>query len=227
MQHLRLQPRLHDPDPAQDDRLPIRPVVLSGRFSRELAPVRRQALIEATLASLASRGLGAVSVRDVAARAQVSPGLIRHHFGSFGALLVEAYRHVVQRVDDHFDAALDEAGDDPDRRLAAFLTASFSPTIVDRDLLSAWLGFWGLVRSDPDAARLHAETYAAYRTRIEALLAAAGRARGKTIDVRAGALGLSAMLDGLWLELCLDPATFTSAEATRLAGDWTACFLDG
>ncbi|UTP41568.1 transcriptional regulator BetI [Phenylobacterium sp. LH3H17] len=200
---------------------------MSGRFSRELAPIRRQALIEATLASLAARGLGAVSVRDVAVRAGVSPGLVRHHFGSFGALLVEAYRHVVQRVDDHIDATMAGAGGDPDRRLAAFIAASFSPTIVDRDLLSAWLGFWGLVRTDPEAARLHAETYGAYRGRIEALLAAAALARGRAVDVRAGALGLSAMLDGLWLELCLDPATFTPDEATRLAADWTARFLQG
>ncbi len=168
-----------------------------------------------------------MSVRDVAVRAGVSPGLVRHHFGSFGALLVEAYRHVVQRVDDHIDTAMAEVGEDPDRRLAAFIAASFSPTIVDRDLLSAWLGFWGLIRSDPDAARLHAENFEAYRGRIETLLAAAARARGRGVDVRAGALGLSAMLDGLWLELCLDPATFTPDEAIGFAADWTARFLEG
>lgn len=168
-----------------------------------------------------------MSVRDVAVRAGVSPGLVRHHFGSFGALLVEAYRHVVQRVDDHIDATVAVAGDDPDRRLAAFIAANFSPTIVDRDLLSAWLGFWGLVRTDPDAARLHADTYGAYRKRLETLLAAAAETRGTAVDVRAGALGLAAMLDGLWLELCLDPAAFTPDEATRLAADWTMRFLDG
>lgn len=197
------------------------------QFSREAADVRRQALIEAALASLAERGLGAVSVRDVAARAGVSPGLVRHHFGSFGALLNQAYRHVVQRVEDHFDAALAEAREDPDARLAAFIAASFSPEIVDRDLLSAWLGFWGLVRGDPAAAAWHAESYAAYRGRIGELLEAAGRTRGRVVDARAGGLGLSAMLDGLWLELCLDPDTFTPTEATRLAAEWTARFLDG
>jgi TetR/AcrR family transcriptional repressor of bet genes len=215
----RLQPRLHQPDPAPDHRPPVRAVVLSGRFSRELAPVRRQALIEATLASLAARGLGAVSVRDVAARAGVSPGLVRHHFGGFGQLLIEAYRHVVGHVDAHIDAALAAAGGDPGARMQAFLQASFAPAIVDRDLLSAWLGFWGLVRSDPAAAAVHAETYAAYRRRIEGLLAPLG-----ATDPRAAALGLSALLDGLWLELCLDPATFTSDDAVKLAADWVRCY---
>ncbi len=196
-------------------------------FSRELAEVRRAALVDAAVASLAARGVAAASVRDVAVRAGVSPGLIGHHFGGFGALLVEAYRHVVARVDVSIEAALAEAGDDPDRRLRAFLEASFQPSIVDHDLLSAWLGFWGLVRSEPAAAAVHAETYGAYRARIERLLSAVAGARGAEIDARAGAIGLSAMLDGMWLELCLDPATFTAAEAVTISAAWVEGWLAG
>lgn len=159
-------------------------------------------------------------MRDVAARAGVSPGLIRHHFGSFGALLAEAYRYMVAKVDAEIDAAVAAAGADPAARMAAFLQASFSPAILDRDLLSAWLGFWGLVRSDPAAAAVHAETFAAYRGRIEALL----RDLAPDADARLGAVGLSALLDGLWLELCLDPSTFTPQEAVALAQHWAACY---
>ncbi len=155
----------------------------------------------------------------MAARAGVSPGLVRHHFGGFGQLLIEAYRHVVGRVDAHIDAALAAAGEDPQARLQAFLEASFAPALIDRDLLSAWLAFWGLVRSDPAAAAVHAETYAAYRRRIEGLLAPLG-----ATDPRAAALGLSALLDGLWLELCLDPATFSPDEAVELAAGWARCY---
>jgi TetR/AcrR family transcriptional repressor of bet genes len=196
-------------------------------FSREEAGVRRQALVEAALQSLAARGLGAVSVRDVAARAGVSPGLLRHHFGGFANLLGEAYRQTFARIDAGFDAALADAGDDPERRMAAFLQASFAPAIVDRDLLSAWLGFWGLVRSDPQAAKVHAEGYAAYRARIEGLLSDLARARGVTVDARLGAIGLAAMLDGMWLELCLDPTTFSAAEAVRIATAWVDGLLKG
>lgn len=159
-------------------------------------------------------------MRDVAARAGVSPGLVRHHFGGFGALLTEAYQHVTTRVDAHLERAVAAAGDDPPARMAAFLEASFAPAIIDRDLLGAWLGFWGMVRSDPAAAAVHAETYAAYRRRIEGLLAGLN----PRIDVNMAALGLSALLDGLWLELCLDSSTFTPQQAVRLAADWVACY---
>jgi AcrR family transcriptional regulator len=183
---------------------------------------RRAALVEAALQSLAERGLGAVSVRDVAARAGVSQGLIRHHFGSFSALLVEAYRQTTARVDALLTEAVEAAGPDPQARMQAFLAASFSDSIADRELLAAWLGFWGLVRSDPNAAAVHAETYAAYRARIEGLLGDLG-----VEDVRGGAIGLAAMLDGLWLELCLDPSTFDAAEAVRIAEAWVAGVTSG
>lgn len=195
------------------------------QFSRELAEVRRQALVEAALESLAARGLGAVSVRDVATRAGVSPGLLRHHFGGFANLLNEAYRQTFARIDAEFDAAMATAGPDPARRMAAFLEASFGPGIVDRDLLSAWLGFWGLVRSDAAAAAVHAEGYAAYRARIETLLAELASALGVAVDARRGAIGLSAMLDGMWLELCLDPTSFTPEEAVGIAAAWVEGWL--
>lgn len=169
------------------------------------------------MASLSERGVGAVSVRDVAARAGVSPGLLRHHFGGFSNLLAEAYRNMVRTVDAGLDAVIEDAGPDPAARMQAFLRASLQPPIVDRQLMAAWLGFWGLVHSDPAAAAVHEETYSRYRARIEALLAGLAAARGAEVDVRLAAIGLSAVLDGLWLELCLDPSTFSPDEAVRIA----------
>jgi hypothetical protein len=107
----------------------------------------------------------------------------------------------------------------------AFLVASFAPSIADRELLAAWLAFWGLVRADPGAAAIHAETYAAYRARIERLLTDLAAARGTTVDARTGAIGLAAMLDGLWLELCLDPSTFSASEAALNARTWVDRFV--
>lgn len=185
----------------------------------------REALIAAALESLAEKGLGAVSVRDVAARAGVSQGLIRHHFGSFSALLVEAYRRVTERVDGLLDAGVGEG--DAEARMDGFLRASFASSIADRELLAAWLGFWGLVRSDPEAAKVHAETYAAYRARIEGLLSDLAQARGVKVNAQAGAIGLTAMLDGLWLELCLDPTTFSADEAIGIVRAFVDGFLKG
>jgi AcrR family transcriptional regulator len=161
-----------------------------------------------------------VSVRDVAKRAGVSPGLLRHHFGGFGQLLAATYRDTVARVDGTLNEALARAPAGAEPRMRAFLEASFSADIVDRNLLSAWLGFWELVRHDEAVAVAHAETFGAYRRRLEGLLGDLAAARGRRLDARRAAIGLSAMLDGLWLELCLDPGELTPEEGAGIVWDW-------
>ena len=54
---------------------------------------------------------------------------------------------------------------------------------------------------------------------------ARGRVRGVTaapVDLRLAAIGLTALLDGLWLEWCLEPGTFRPAEAVALCETWIA-----
>jgi hypothetical protein len=61
--------------------------------------------------------------------------------------------------------------------------------------------------------------YGAGRARMEALLQEA--APGMTgAQVRLAAIGVTALVDGLWLELCLDPSNFSASEADRILTDW-------
>lgn len=180
-------------------------------FTREAPDVRRQALVAAAETVLAREGVAGTSVRAICAEAGVSPGLLRHYFEGVDELVTAAYEAVGQRIDTALDAAVKAAGPSPRERLLAYLTASFATPVLDPRLLAAWIGFWSLVKTKPRIAAIHAASYAAFRARLEALLAAAG-AR----DTRLAAIALTATVDGLWLELCLDPATFGPDEATRI-----------
>ena len=104
-------------------------------------------------------------------------------------------------------------------RLLAYLTASFAPTIADGELLSTWLAFWSLKRTDAAIAKLHDEIYAENRRALERLLQ--DYAPGQ--DHRLTAVALTALVDGLWLELSLGDAPFAAQEAGHLAERW----LDG
>ena len=180
-------------------------------FTRETADVRRQALVAAAEAVLAREGVGGASVRTICAEAGVSPGLLRHYFEGVDDLIAAAYEAVGQRIDVALDAALEAAAPTPRARLLAYLAASFAPPVLDPQLLAAWIGFWSLVKTKPRMAEIHAASYAAFRARLEVLLAEAG-AR----DTRLAAIALTATVDGLWLELCLDPSTFGPDEATAI-----------
>jgi TetR/AcrR family transcriptional regulator, transcriptional repressor of bet genes len=188
-------------------------------FTRQGADQRRQALIEACARVLARDGAGGASVRAICHAAGVSPGLLRHYFAGIDALIAETYRATAARVTEALDAAVArESG--PRARLLAYLTASFAPPIADPDLLATWLAFWSLTKSDPDIAALHADIYAGYRHDLEKLIAAY-----KPGGHRLTAIALTALVDGLWLELSLGNAPFTPGEAGALAGRWLDALL--
>jgi len=191
--------------------------------TRQRPDERRQALIEATARCLAARGAAGVSVRGICAEGVVSPGLLRHYFASVSEAIAETYRWTGARVGAALDEAVAAAGPAPRARLLAYLTASFRPPIADPELLATWLAFWSLTRSDPAIAAVHAEIYADFRAGIERLIA---DAHPGLTDTRLPAVALTALIDGLWLELSLGAAPFTPEEAERLVEMWLGRLLD-
>lgn len=186
-----------------------------ARFVRETADVRRQALIEATARCLAEKGVGGTSVRAICGHAGVSSGLLTHYFDGVDALILATYAEVGAKVSAALDAAMEAAGDDPRDRLRACLQANFLPPVLDPDLLATWIAFWSLVKSDPAIAAVHADVYRGTRAQLEALLGDAAPHLSRA-QRRIAAISLTALVDGLWLELCLDRSTFSPEEAQAM-----------
>ncbi|HET8613601.1 MAG TPA: TetR family transcriptional regulator C-terminal domain-containing protein [Sphingomonas sp.] len=183
------------------------------RFTREDAETRRRALIEATVRALARYGAAGVSVRTIAREADVSAGLVAHHFGGVEALIAEAYRALAGRIGvAQMAAAKREA--DPRAALNAYVEASFRPPVLEPDLLATWIGFWGLTKTSGPVAEAHRDVYAAYCADIETLLAPCLPAAA---NLRMAAVAMAALIDGLWLELSLDGGAFTSDQAAAAA----------
>ena len=191
-------------------------------FTRESADARRADLIEATAAVLAEHGLAGTNVRAICAKAGVSPGLLRHYFDGIDDLVAATYQATSDRMDAIFAAAVADAEADPRARLTAYLTASFRPPVTDPELLGAWTAFWALARSDARMAEIHAESYAGYRARLGELLTACG-AR----DAERLAIMLTAMVDGLWLELSLDAGSFGAEAAVAMIERAVVALLPG
>jgi TetR/AcrR family transcriptional regulator, transcriptional repressor of bet genes len=187
------------------------------RFRRAQPADRRQALIEACATALADHGPEGASAREIARRAGISAGLISHYFAGIDELVAETYRHIGRTIGEALEIAT-ERGETPIERLENFIAAHFEPPVLDRDLLSTWIAFWSLTRRNPAVHRIHAEVAAQYRAQLRDLLAATGT--GKRLSANDAALSLTAMLDGLWLEHCLDPTSFQSEEAIDLVMRW-------
>jgi AcrR family transcriptional regulator len=195
--------------------------VARPRFERQLPEDRRQTFVRATIDCLKRHGHDGLSIRRIAAQAGASIGLINHHFPNKNALIAEAYRQFHSELVEGLERAVASARPEPRARLRAFFDANFSPPHLDRDVLTAWIVFWGLYRHSKAIQRAHRDTYQAYVDLVRGMLEDLEREAGSLrMSVRLAAIGLTAMLDGLWLEWCLDPATFRPKEAVTLCETW-------
>lgn len=183
-------------------------------FQRLGPDARRHALIDACARVLATKGASGASVRAICAEAGVSPGLLTHYFSGVSALVAATYEATGGAVDAALEAAVNGA-ESPSARLIAYLTASFRAPISDPALLATWLAFWSLARTDPAIAALHTRIYGGYRMRLEQLIADCVPG-----DQRLAAIGLTALVDGLWLELSLGDAPFSADDAAAIVAHW-------
>ncbi len=183
--------------------------------------VRRLRLIEATIECLKRYGHEGLSVRRISAEAGVSIGLINHHFPTKNALVAEAYRHFNAQLNHVVLDALADAPQSPRERLRALFKAVFSPPNLDREVLTVWIVLWGLYHHSREIQKVHAEAYGGYVEMLRELLAALQKESGKfRMNLRLAAIGAQALLDGLWLEWCLDPENFSPQEAVQLCEAW-------
>ena len=192
-------------------------------FTRSDPDERRQSLIEATARVLAEKGAAGVSVRMICAEAGVSPGLLRHYFSGVSQAIAESYRWIGEQISVALEQAVEDAGPDPHARLVAYVTASFRPPIASQDVLASYVAFWSLTRTDGQVAKVRSEVYGEFRERLAQLLL---EWKPELSDARRSAIAITALIDGLWLELSLGDAPFSAADAAELASEWLARMPD-
>ncbi|MBL4926611.1 TetR/AcrR family transcriptional regulator [Fuscibacter oryzae] len=178
-------------------------------YRRESEESRREALVLAALDLLAEGGPAVATVRAIADRAGVTPGLIRHYFAGKDDLTRAAYRYFMERMTAESVAAMAAGPDDPRARLSRFVTSSLRPPVMEPLRLSLWTGFLQLLHSDPEMRAIHRQTYHGYRDVLEALIVALARPGTDAARCRADAIACNGVIDGLWLEGAALPEDFS------------------
>jgi AcrR family transcriptional regulator len=192
-----------------------------ARFRREAPEDRRRQLGEAALRCIVKHGNAGVSVRQIAAEAGVTQGLITHHFGEINELVAYAFDIMSNGLLEAILKAVDEAEPTPQARLNAFIEASFSPLLFDRDVLGVWVVFWGLILHSPRMSASQQQEYGDYVETVEGLISTLAEAEGFTVgDVPLTAKAFTALMDGLWLAWCLNPNAFSPEDGAQLCRNW-------
>jgi len=78
-----------------------------------------------------------------------------------------------------------------------------------------------MVAHSPEIRAVHDRTYGKYRSILETLLGELVKSGvAPRLKLRSAAIALSALLDGLWVELSLSSETFKPSEAIAICEDW-------
>lgn len=178
-----------------------------------MEPIRKAALVKATITEIGRVGSLDVTVSQIAKRAGMSSALAHHYFGSKEDIFLAAMRHVLTLYGAEVRGALAVA-QGPRARLGAILRASFSAGNFRREVVGAWLNFYVLAQTVPEAKRL----LAIYQGRLKSNLLACLRPLDPDHAVEV-AEGLGALIDGLYLREVLKSGApdGNAAVATALA----------
>ncbi len=172
------------------------------------AEQRREQMLRAALEVISERGYPDTRIADVAERIGISPALVIYYFKTKDQLLTEAMRY-----------SEDQWYTNSQRRLAALTTcaAQLEELVAMSCLPEAdpepagswllWLDFWAQAARNPEVASVRQKSDERWRQMISSLVLAgqeAGEFRG--VDADRFAIGLSALLDGLAIQIALgDP----------------------
>lgn len=187
---------------------------------RRYASTSPEQLAEAVFEVAASRGLDAVSVREVAAAAGVSIGAVQHHFATKEQMLAFAFAGLVQRVRDRV-AALDAAA--PLAERLAGVLRQLLPLDAEREREARVMTAFA-VRASASATlgAIQRDTLAEIRNELSAVLRAASVPRPQT-----RATLLIAVVDGLALDMLSSAGLYSPADVTAALDEQIALVLAG
>ncbi len=185
------------------------------------ADQRREQMLRAALVVICERGYPETRIADVAERIGISPALVIYYFKTKDQLLTEAIRY----SEDSWYAACQ-------RRMARLPSAAarieeivaMSCLIEEEDedeptgSWVIWLDFWAQAARNAEVAAVRQKSDERWRERISELVSG-GQQAGEfsEVDPDAFAVMLSALLDGMAVQIALDDPAVDSLRAFELS----------
>ena len=114
----------------------------SEQASETEISVNHQKLIDATIETIAKRGLADTTIAHVAKRAKVSQGYANFRFKSKDNLLISALQYLSDEYKKSWQKIFEEKNIDPIDRIIRIIQNDFSSKIANRNKISVWIAFY-------------------------------------------------------------------------------------
>ena len=175
----------------------------------ETKAVRRLQLIEATIDSIAQRGIGGTTMSTVTEGAGLSLGLANFHFKTKQNLLEATLLHLANEHHDQWKKAHCAEGISAADKLEAIVASHFHPRICTQRKLSVWFAFYGEAgRRDVYRSLIEHIDDERFDTTIALIREIKEDGGYGGPGARQVALGLESLYDGMWLNILLYPNDF-------------------
>lgn len=163
-----------------------------------IEPVRRQQLIDATIESVAQKGLQATTINSISKNAGMSSGIISHYFGGKQGLIEATVRYLLSNLKDDLISKVDEKTT-PTQRLMFIVESNFALVQQRKDTTRTWLSFWAQSMHDKELHRLQNVN----SKRLQSNLTVSFKQLMPLAQANLAAELTAAMIDGLWLRAVL------------------------
>lgn len=191
--------------------MPAQEPVARPRRRDEAKIYFRRKLIDAAIEAIARHGLSGVSVSRLAEYSGLARGMVNLHFDRKDRLLHEVLKHLADAYRASWQEALSRAADEPAARLWALVEHDVARKAHDDSALIAWLAFRQEAITNPAYRPLCDTRESAFFGTVKSLCAALIKDGGYDIKVETAALGITFLLEGLWLDWSLDPQRYRPA----------------
>jgi TetR/AcrR family transcriptional repressor of bet genes len=174
-----------------------------GKVKRGRPPVgaeRRAQLVEALAQVMAKKGYAEATIVAIGRAARLSPALVHHHFKSKHEMLVALVERLTNGVAARRQALLEAAGDDPRRRLEAFIDAyvALGPG-ADAGAVASWVVIGAEALRDAEVRGLYKEAISGALREASALVHACLEAEGReTRNARSIAAAVVSAIEGAY-----------------------------
>lgn len=173
-----------------------------------ISEIRKRELILAAQEVLETQGVTGATLERVAEKAGASKGIVLHYFKTKQQLFIDVMRFANANLRIEVVNRMAQAKS-PQDRLWAIVTANLAGEFFTSARAQSWLALCAEVPREVEFKRLQVVIHA----RMHSNLVSALKYLVRKDDVNECAIGLSSLIDGLWLRMAINPTTISRSNA--------------
>ena len=201
-------------------KLVVKKKIVNSPDNIELS-TNHQKLINATIETIAKRGLGETTISHVAKKARVSQGYANFKFKSKENLLLSSLQFLSDEYKKSWSKILEDQNISPEERVLKIIENDFSPKIANRNKIAVWFAFYSEVKFRPSYLSICQYQDEIYSQQMEKLIQEINdKNNDKGLQANEISETFHSMVDGLWQRILFDPKNYTNEFCKKLVKNY-------